>query len=269
VGAVIARNALRGRRSRESQAEVERPGHVAIPTGAKLDYRSAARPEISAQAAYAPILDAAPLPKVQTLRGRHLPLALAPTRANGPLLLLGVALLGLAAVTPGLVGSLLEGRVGVSVVLLVLVLLGAAMLADGARTLLGRTKLPRVEVSAEPVFLGDALDIRVDQPGPARVTHLRVDLVCTESVRYTVGTNTRTEDNVIVSTSVLDTPERVLASGEVWSHALRVKLPSDGLHSFKSKNNAVVWGLRVRAELAGWPDYDELFELRALPRVPT
>jgi hypothetical protein len=195
--------------------------------------------------------------------------ALAPTPGDGPLLQLGFSVLWLGAVTPGLVGAVLEGRMAISAILLLLVLVGAALLVDSARKFLGRMKLPRVEVSAEPVYLGDELDVRVDQPGRARVTRLCVDLVCSESVSYTVGTTTRSEDHVIVSTSVLDAPERVVAAGEVWSHALRLRLPADGLHSFKSKNNAIAWGLRVRAEIAGWPDYDELFELRALPRIPT
>lgn len=262
--------ALRGRRSRESASAPLGPGATLAelrPQG-PMDYRHAARRTTRAAQMYAPVLASAPLPRPKTSPGRSLPIALGITRPKGEIVLLLVSLAWTTGAVIPFVGLLVTRAWGGAAFVALFVLVGLALLISTARKVLSRIKLPAVEISEEPVFLGDELHVHVEQRGPARIGRLRVDLVCTERASYTVGTTTRTEEHQAFHHELLDESGRTLGFGERWPHDLRVVLPTTVPHSFTSQNNVIAWTVHVRAEIAGWPDYDEHFELRALPRVP-
>lgn len=263
--------ALRARRSRESEGAVFRasPTLPAIQQQPALDYRSASRRTQAASEVYALLLQAAPLPKLTTTPGRTLAVALgaAPPKDSVFLLAFGVVWTGFTL--PVLVGLLARGMWAGAAFLSLFFAVGLVVACAAIGKLLSRLALPRVEVSEEPVYLGDELRVHVEQRGPARITRLRVDLQCQECATCIVGDETRTEVCEVFERELLDDPGRTLRLGEQWPHDLTVTLPADAPHSFWSKHNAISWSVRVRAEIAGWPDYDELFELRALPRIPS
>ena len=43
-------------------------------------------------------------------------------------------------------------------------------------------------------------------------------------------------------------------------------IPADTMHSFAAPHNRIVWTLKVRGEIGGWPDVDEDFDLAVMPR---
>lgn len=262
--------ALRARATAESKAK---PMTAASLVGAiaplVADYRTAGRRERSAAEVYAPILSdrSQPLPAVKTSRGTTLPvrLGLAPSRAA---FMIAFCVFWNGISVPFFVGSIVAKAWPVAAFLSIFVIAGIAMVYGTAHKLLARMKVPRVEVSEEPVFLGDVLRVRVDQRGPATIARLQVDLLCRERVSYTVGTDTRTEEHDAFHVELLCADERRrLGFGESWTHDLETTIPPSAPHSFASANNAIAWLVRVRADIAGWPDYDETYELRVLPRI--
>jgi len=234
------------------------------------NYRTLARTNVTALHVYGPILPTSPVPQVQLQRGQSLPFALSFNDGSGSLIV--QAIFGIVFMIPGLfvlaasfaekfsIGGLFMGGI--------FFLVGFSLVLFAFKRRLARLKLPSVEVSHEPVFLGDPFQLHIGQQGPAKITRLRVDLICKEKATYTVGTSTKSEDAIVYEQELLDDPGQVLKNRERWPHDLTIVIPEGAPPSFKSKNNAIAWTVRVRAEILNWPDYDESYELRAFTKPP-
>ena len=243
------------------------PGLAAKRPPGTADYRSSAGPEVlSAAELYAPVMLTAPLPVVRSSAGKSLPIALGRSGPRDTWFAVVFSTVWLVLVVPFFAGFLVAEVWLAAAFLSIFVLVGVAVAVTSVRKLLSQLKLPRVEVSEEPVFLGDVLRVNVTQPGRATIARLQVDLVVREIARCTVGTDTRTEIHDVWTTSLLDEAKRTVASGELWANEASVVLPKELPPSFASKNNAISWVLRVRADITHWPDYDETYELRVLPK---
>lgn len=275
AGALVVRNALREGRSREavaaerltaSSAAATDPWQTAAPRPAS-DYRSAAGPERSAGELYGPALRSLPVQQLEPRPGQVLRHAVSLHSPQSTFAEIFFAIVWNGFVWPFLFVMLATGSVLGSLISLLFCAVGAYLAASTVRKILGRQRLPRVELSAEPAYLGDELRIHVDQMGPARITHYAVRVRCEEVVTYTVGTNARSERHEVFDAPLYDEPGGPrLALGERWTHDLSVVLPARAPPSFESANNQLIWTVQVRAEIAGWPDYDEAFAFRALPR---
>ena len=275
AGALIVRSALREGRSREAVvAEQTKQGDAGESDLVPLsmvrpvkNYRSAAGTARSALHVYGPALASLPVQKFEPRAGQVLNHAVSLHSPQSSFAEIFFALVWNGFVWPFLFVMVEAGSVLGSLFLLVFCAVGAYLLVTTARKILGRRRLPRVEVSAEPAYLGDELRIHVDQMGPARITHYAVRVRCEEIVNYTVGTKTRAERHEVVDFPLYDQPGGPrLALGERWTHDLSLVLPAEAPASFESANNQLLWSVRIRAEIAGWPDYDEAFAFRALPR---
>ncbi|MFO0612133.1 MAG: hypothetical protein U0414_06085 [Polyangiaceae bacterium] len=221
-------------------------------------------PRVTAESFYGPILATLPVPKVTTAAGRSLRFAMEPERGLGVVIIIGGLLFALVFAPIFVMGRAMFSRVfgGVGAVI------ALAALIKGIFVYLGETKIPSVEISAEPVFLGESFDVKIDQRGPVAVRRIRVDLLCSERAEYVRGTTTHLATETVREISVLEAGPRVVARGEVWSVDGRADLPHEP-SSFEAHNNSVRWFLRVRAEIDRFPDYEALYEFRALPRVPS
>ncbi len=263
--------AVRSRRSSESQAVVRSVsnhlGDVLPLPGRMADYRTSGRARPSARALYAEVLSSAPFPADATRPGRVLPFALGATLdISGTV---GLLAGGVVFTAIPLMFAILLRRSAAVILPLLLVLVGIALIMSAVRKLLSRTKLPVVEVSDEPLYLGDTLRVHVEQRGPAKVTRMQVGLSCRERATSGVGTSTRTEEHEVLCLTLLDDREIFsVASGQHKAHDLEVVVPRDAPASFRAKKNNVAWLLRVQAEITGWPDYDELYEIRVVPAPP-
>lgn len=95
----------------------------------------------------------------------------------------------------------------------------------------------------------------------AGVKRLRITLEGREEATYRRGTNTHTDRHVFATLPILDTTEPY----EMASGSAPVPLPADAMPSFKADRNKIVWTLKVAAEIPGWPDSDDDFEILVRP----
>lgn len=273
AGGMIIRGALLDTQSPEARAAKKRralPKSDVLPPAAERDvYRHAAGLSRSARELYADVLDTAPVQRLETLPGRVLArtISLHSTASTAAEVVFMVVWNGIT--WPFFLVMVESRNLLGSLFLLLFVSIGSYVTFAFVRRRIGRRRLPRVEISAEPTYLGDELSIHVDQSGPARVTRYRIGVSCKEVVRYSVGTSSRSEEHVVFERTLFDEPGRSVARGEHWTHDLVLTLPADAPASFASENNQLLWLVTVHAEIAGWPDYDEGFSFRALPRPAT
>jgi len=281
VGAFLLRSALRGPRSPEAlasrrqeqqqqqqqqQRRVSSEG-VLPPPPFVAGYRQASPAGQSARERYGAALEAAPMQKLGLRKGRVLAHEISLSQQESMFFRLGFAVIWNLATFPFLVAAVKAGSLLVALFLGLFVAVGALVLYAFVRQALGRRRLPRVEVDAEPAFLGDELRVHVEQRGPARITRYRVGVRCREIVRYTVGTSTRTETHDVLDVVLFDDAGGpALGVGESKTHDLHFRLPADAPPSFESHSNQILWTVEVLAEIRGWPDYSEGFAFRALPR---
>jgi hypothetical protein len=143
------------------------------------------------------------------------------------------------------------------------VLIGAAA-AYGAVHQFAALFSPRPElvVSSSRVPLGGAVDLRWRLRGGS-VSNLRIALEGREEATYTVGTSTSTDKHVFASFPLV---ESRTGPGDGWAD-VRVRIPSDTMHTFESDHNKVAWALRVTASVAGLPDIDEEYEVEVTPHA--
>jgi hypothetical protein len=99
----------------------------------------------------------------------------------------------------------------------------------------------------------------------ASIQHLKLELIGTEKVSYRQGTSTRTEESIFHRSTLLETSE----PAEIAKGFCMARIPSDSMHSFKSKNNEIRWQFSLHGTIARWPDVGESFPLQVLtPPVP-
>lgn len=87
----------------------------------------------------------------------------------------------------------------------------------------------------------------------SRILRLIVTLEGREEAVYRRGTDTVTDREVFAVLPVLDTPfgERIGAG------TAALCAPAGSVPSFAAEHNKVIWTVKVKAEIPGWPDVDE------------
>lgn len=268
AGAFVLWTGIRDMRSAESRGKFT-PGAVTrAPLGPAAfgGYRANAGPRgPTALDVYGAQLAFLPLVKVSARPGATLAHALGRRDAQGGWGLIAFAIVWNGMVWPFFVGAV-AAKSGVALFLLIFVVVGAIVLVTGLKRILALRKVIALEMDAEPAFLGDTLTFHVAQRGPVNIIRLTAALVCKEHVTYRVGTDIRREEREVYREEVLDEVALKIARGDTWTRQLQVKLP-DGPPSFQSPNNEVAWTIAVKCEIDNWPDYQEAFVFRALPKV--
>ena len=56
-----------------------------------------------------------------------------------------------------------------------------------------------------------------------------------------------------------------IVPSEPFQHECPLDVPADGMHSFLSAHNAVIWKLVVRATSQKWPMFERVFPLVVYP----
>jgi Protein of unknown function (DUF3592) len=95
----------------------------------------------------------------------------------------------------------------------------------------------------------------------AGVKRLRISLEGREEATYRRGTDTHTDRNVFATVPIVDSTEPF----EMASGSASFVIPADTMPSFKADRNKIVWTLKVAAEIPGWPDSDDDFEILVRP----
>jgi hypothetical protein len=97
-----------------------------------------------------------------------------------------------------------------------------------------------------------------------RLRRFQVLLEGREEATYRRGTDTHTDKAVFASISLADTGD----PGGFATGAGQAQVPRDTMHSFATKNNKIVWCLRVKGEIPRWPDIDDEFPFTVLAGRP-
>jgi hypothetical protein len=258
--------AVRASRSEESRRPLVEAGEVSLAPLRPVHYRTSGLALRTAAEIYGPLLASLPVSQFTPRPGRKLPMEISLADRGAPRETVVFTAIWCAAVVPLFVLAALSGSAGATLFMLPFVAVAVYFASKVARRWLGRRKLARVEIDQEPVYLGNDIEIYVEQRGPALLLNFEVRLECEEAVTYVEGTNTRSEQTLVHSETLSQDITVRLGSGDVLVKELRATLPLSP-HSFKSEHNQISWRVVVNAVIDGWPDYEEGFEFRALPRV--
>lgn len=121
----------------------------------------------------------------------------------------------------------------------------------------------QVTVNRGAVPLGQPFDAAWDMLGRTdRIRRLQIDVEGREEATYRRGTSTHTDKESFATLQLIDTddPQQIAAG------AGSIIVPADTMHSFEAEHNKVVWTLRVRGDIAMWPNVKEDFAVVVLPR---
>ena len=119
---------------------------------------------------------------------------------------------------------------------------------------------PRLTLHSGQLRLGEEADLEWEFSGSiSRIRQLRIHLEGREEAIYTRGTDTVTDKNVFATVELVNKPGA--EPGRV-----RVEIPSNTMHSFKSDHNKIIWEIHVNGDIGFWSDVDESFELEVLPK---
>lgn len=107
--------------------------------------------------------------------------------------------------------------------------------------------------------------------GSGRVKSVTIALVGEESATYTRGTDTATDTDTFFEQYLVGDGEEASEDASTSLAPLinrgdaLLQVPQDTMHSFEAENNKIVWKLRVRSKVAGWPDPKDEYRLTVLP----
>ncbi len=145
------------------------------------------------------------------------------------------------------------------------VLVGVALVVGIFHALLGlRNARPVVTASTRAPTLGERLEVQWHFEGRTdAIAKMRLELVGREEATYRVGTDSRTARETFHEEVVVELRGAACGAG---GHA-SIAIPDDGMHSFQSRHNKVIWELVLVGEIARWPDVKETYPLVVLPHA--
>lgn len=138
--------------------------------------------------------------------------------------------------------------------------------ATGRQLLSLASPRPRLTLSAAVLPLGEPVLLQWRFTGRvALVSRLLITLEGREEASYRRGTDTVTDRQPFLLSKVVETPyaERI----STGSGSIRV--PADTMPSWTGEHNKIVWALKVKAEIAGWPDVEEEYPITVIPPPPS
>jgi hypothetical protein len=125
------------------------------------------------------------------------------------------------------------------------------------------TPQPTVTISARAVRLGDSVRLNWLFSGSAHsLRQLKITVVGQEQATYRRGTKTHTDTEDFLEVPVVDTSHFL----EIQRGEGEVKIPPDTMHSFQSSHNKISWSIRLKGEIAMWPDVDNSYPLTVIPK---
>jgi hypothetical protein len=122
---------------------------------------------------------------------------------------------------------------------------------------------PTLKLSSPSVALGDDLEVEWETTGNVdRVKSFSITLEGREEATYKRGTSTSTDKAVFASIELVTSNKgRELRRGKA-----KLVIPADTMHTFLSRNNKIVWNLKVKGDIPMWPDIGDEYSLEILPR---
>ena len=92
--------------------------------------------------------------------------------------------------------------------------------------------------------------------------NLNITLEAREEATYRRGTDTITEKSIFHQNEVA----RVSGQSEMQNGRAPLAIPLHTMHSFEAANNKIIWSLKLRGDIARWPDIEEEYVLLVAPQ---
>jgi hypothetical protein len=129
-----------------------------------------------------------------------------------------------------------------------------------------RVSPPEVTIDKTTVALGDNFAVNYFQNFRNRsdVRGIHLSLVMRETARYRRGKNNYVAHHEETAAE-FDQPGRTYETGDTLAFSQTIDIPRNGMHTFHGMHNAIDWQLRVKVNIAGWPDYEDAFDLDVKP----
>jgi hypothetical protein len=121
---------------------------------------------------------------------------------------------------------------------------------------------PTIGFSSGAAPLGESIEIAWSFSGRYdRIHRLRLIVEAREEATYVRGTDTTTDRETFYTRTLVDEtrPEGIRFGKTTLS------IPAETAPSFASRNNKIVWHLRVIGEIRRWPNVEENFDFTVLP----
>lgn len=123
---------------------------------------------------------------------------------------------------------------------------------------------PRVDLTMNPgrLVLGGSAVVGWSFRGDSgRVRKLFISLEGRESATYRRGTSTSTDRSVFERIPVFETED----PAQIRQGEITVTVPEFTAPSFQGSSNKIEWQLKVRGDIARWPDVNEEFDVFVMP----
>jgi hypothetical protein len=148
---------------------------------------------------------------------------------------------------------------------------GLGAIAWGLRPAVARMRIgaPDMAISNTRLRVGEEFSVSYRQTWKraADVNRVVLQLVLRETVRYTRGTETVTENHDEI-VQAFESPGRHFRAGEMINEHRGFRIPETGMHTFtRSGDNKIEWFVMVSVEIARWPDFTREYELIVLPEM--
>jgi hypothetical protein len=146
---------------------------------------------------------------------------------------------------------------------------GLVMIAIGIYPWIAWLRVSRPEITVDKTALavGESFTVGYLQNFKRRseVRGIQLSLVMREKAFHRAGKNSHTylhEETIVQS----DQPGQTHEPGDTITFSQTMEIPKSGMHSFQANNNSIDWELRVKVDIAGWPDYRDAFAVQVLPK---
>ncbi len=151
-----------------------------------------------------------------------------------------------------------------SLFLVPFVLIGAGLVGGFIYQIL-RVFNPRVALERPNCTLAPGVITQLGFRGTGnlrRLARLAITVHGHEHATYQRGTNSVTDTHEFFAETLLDSRDPMLME----QGSVRLALPTDAMHSFKSAHNRIAWTITVAGQVPHWPDLAETYELNIRPR---
>jgi hypothetical protein len=125
---------------------------------------------------------------------------------------------------------------------------------------------PQMFVSSNLAQRGDEIRVMYRQQLLKNIefTHITLQLVVREWVRYSCGTDTCTTQHDTVYQEK-DYAGETRSKGDLLDRRVAFTLPTDAMHTFIASDNKIYWLIKIKLEMIGYSPYEEVFEVQVTP----
>jgi hypothetical protein len=156
-----------------------------------------------------------------------------------------------------------HGDLCLSVFLVPFVIMGLGLIAwVGYQFLALFNPRPTLIIDHGAIPLGGSAQVKWSFMGRYdRISRLLLTIEAHEEATYRHGTTTSTDRHVFHRNHIAD----VTRPMEIYSGKATLAIPPGTMHTFTAPSNKIIWSLKIKGEIMGWPDVQEEFPIEVTP----